>query len=129
MAICKFNIDNFEYNIESNLEAIFLTVPKTVFQASVSVLGGLSAIDTALSAKGADVSLGVLSSAGKTSKQILGISAAFYAGAVIGSGLMAANRATRCSAAELKEAVRSMGFSTWWVDDAITKNPDILRKH
>ena len=31
MAICKFNVDNFTYNIESNLEAMGLPVPKTIF--------------------------------------------------------------------------------------------------
>ncbi len=34
MAICKFNVDNFAYNIESNLDAMGLPLPKTIWEVS-----------------------------------------------------------------------------------------------
>ena len=127
MSICKFNIDNFEYNIESNLAAMGLPLPKTIFGAGTGIAAGLASIDGALNA-GGHVNLSAISKAGKASKQVAAISSAWYAGAVIGSYIMAANRATRCSIPELQKAANELGLSDWWVSDAVNEYPEILRK-
>lgn len=130
MAICEFNVDNFEYNIESNLAAMGLPLPKTLFGSVTSVSGALGAIETALTSKASDVPLAIVS-VGKTTKQLAGIGAAYWAGAVIGSALMASNRATTCSRDELKEAFKSLGFPSWAADDAL-RSPNghnLLRKN
>ncbi|WNJ97352.1 hypothetical protein RND59_19310 [Vibrio ruber] len=129
MDICSFNLDNFNYNIESNLEAMGLPSPKTAFGSITTTAGIIGAIDTALSAKASDVPLTAIARSGLKSKQILGISAAFYAGAIIGSALMASKRATRCSADELKKAFREFGLPSWAVDDALRHNDNILRQN
>ncbi|CAM2885262.1 hypothetical protein [Vibrio neptunius] len=51
MAICKSNLDNLEYNIESNMAAMSLPLPKTVFGSITTVSAALAAIKTALSVK------------------------------------------------------------------------------
>lgn len=130
MAICTFNINNFEYNIDSNMEALGLPLPKTVFGSITTVSGALGMIETALSSKASDVPLSVVS-VGRASKQLAGIGAAFWAGAVIGSGFMASTRATSCSSSELKEAFQSLGFPSWAADDAL-RSPEghkLLRKN
>ncbi|MEZ9752037.1 hypothetical protein AB4425_17260 [Vibrio sp. 10N.261.51.A1] len=130
MAICKFNVDNFEYNIDSNMEALGLPLPKTVFGSVTTVSGALGMIETALSTKAVDVPLSVVS-VGRTSKQLAGIGAAFWAGAVIGSALMASSRATSCSSSELKEAFKALGLPSWAADDAL-RSPEghkLLRKN
>ncbi len=130
MAICEFNVDNFEYNIESNLAAMGLPLPKTLFGSVTSVSGALGAIETALTSKASDVPLAIVS-VGQTTKQLAGIGAAYWAGAVIGSALMASNRATTCSRDELKEAFKSLGFPSWAADDAL-RSPNghkLLRKN
>ncbi|AYO17109.1 hypothetical protein D0812_22225 [Vibrio owensii] len=131
MSICKFDVDNFTYNIESNLLAMGLPVPQTVFGSMATVTGGIGAIESALSSKASDVPLSAISRAGQASKQIAGITAAFYAGAIIGSAFMASKRATSCSRSELRDAFRSFGLPTWAADDAL-KHPQgekLLRKH
>ena len=128
MTFCKFDIDNFEYNIESNLAAMGLPLPKTIFGAGTSIATGLASIDSAL-AGGPKARLASVSKAGTASKQVLALGAAGYAGAVIGSYIMAANRATRCNREELKKAASDLGLSNWWVDDAVNENDEILRKH
>lgn len=130
MPICKFDVNNFEYNIDSNMEALGLPLPKTVFGSVTTVSGALGMIETALSTKAADVSLSVVS-VGRTSKQLAGIGAAFWAGAVIGSALMASKRATSCSSSELKEAFKSLGFPSWAADDALgsPEGHKLLRKN
>ncbi len=130
MAICEFNVDNFEYNIESNLAAMGLPLPKTLFGSVTSVSGALGAIETALTSKASDVPLSIVS-VGKTTKQLAGIGAAYWAGAVIGSAFMASHRATTCSRDELKEAFKSLGFPSWAADDAL-RSPNghkLLRKN
>ena len=130
MAICKFNLDNFEYNIESNMAAMGLPLPTTVFGSITTVSGALAAIETALSAKASDVPLSVVS-VGRASKQLAGIGAAFWAGAVIGSALMASKRATSCSRSEFKKAFQSLGFPSWAAEDALSSHDGhkLLRKN
>ncbi|MCC2524992.1 hypothetical protein [Vibrio coralliilyticus] len=131
MSICKFDIDNFTYNIESNLEAMGLPVPDSIFGSMVTASGGIGAIESALATKASDVPLSAISKAGRFSKQVVGITAAFYAGAIIGSALMASKRATSCSSSELREAFRSVGLPVWAADDAL-KHPQsskLLRKN
>lgn len=130
MAICEFDFYTFEYNVDSNLEAMGLPLPKTIIGSLGSVTGALAAIETALSTKAADVPLSVVS-AGRTSKQLAGLGAAFWAGAVLGSVLMASKRATSCSRDELKAAFRSMGFPSWAADDALShpRGDELLRRH
>ncbi len=130
MGICKFDVDNFEYNIESNLTALGLPLPKTLFGSVTTVSGALGAIETALSAKASDVPLSIVS-VGTKSKQLAGIGAAYWAGAVIGSALMASNRATSCSRDELKEAFKSLGLPSWATDDALNapNGHKLLRKN
>ncbi|MGF1803691.1 hypothetical protein L4C31_00335 [Aliivibrio sifiae] len=122
MSICRFNVDNFAYNIESNLEAMGLPLPQTIFGSIATISGSLGAIESALSTKAADVPLSAISKAGIKSKQVAGISAAFYAGAVIGSAVMASKRATSCSRAELIKAFNDLGLPSWAADDAF-KHP------
>ncbi|MBN3572074.1 hypothetical protein [Vibrio neptunius] len=130
MAICKFNLDNFEYNIESNMAAMSLPLPKTVFGSITTVSAALAAIETALSVKAYDVPLSVVS-AGRASKQLAGIGAAFWAGAIIGSALMASKRATSCNRLEFKEAFRTLGLPSWAADAALSSHDGhkLLRKN
>ncbi|HFK4420739.1 TPA: hypothetical protein ACGZ84_004169 [Vibrio parahaemolyticus] len=129
MAICKFNVDNFTYNIESNLEAMGLPVPKTIWGSVTTMSGALTAIDTALTSKASDVPLSAISQGAMRSKQLLGIGASYYAGAIIGSALMAANRSSSCSFDELKQAFKDLGLPSWAADDAISaqKTSELLR--
>lgn len=127
MAICKFNIDNFEYNIESNLAAMGLPLPKTIFGASSSIAAGLTSIDSALSNNG-KAKLSAISKGGAMANKFVAISASYYAGAIIGSALMASNRATRCSLSELQKTISDMGLNNWWVSDVVGENPEILRR-
>ncbi|SHO54433.1 hypothetical protein [Vibrio quintilis] len=127
MAICEFDIQNFEYNIESNLRAMYLPVPNDVFNAAAGIATGLKAIDSALAFKASDVPLSAIAKGGRLATTYGGVYASWWAGAVIGSALMASKRATRCSVSELKKAVAAFGMSTWWVDDAVRDHPEILR--
>ncbi|HFU0228936.1 TPA: hypothetical protein ACGTRQ_003534 [Vibrio parahaemolyticus] len=131
MAICKFNVDNFTYNIESNLEAMGLPVPKTIWGSVTTMSGALAAIDSALTNKASDVPLSAISQSTMRSKQLLGIGASYYAGAIIGSALMASKRATSCSSAELKQAFKDLGLPSWVADDAVSaqKASELLRKN
>lgn len=123
MAICRFDIDNFEYNIESNLEAMGLPLPKTLFGSATTVSAAIASIETALATKAADIPLSAITSAAIKSKKATGLFAAYWAGAVIGSALMASNRATRCSYSEFKDAFKSLGFPSWAADEAL-KGPN-----
>ncbi len=131
MAICKFDVDNFTYNIESNLEAMGLPVPQTIWGSVTTMSGALAAIETALSSKASDVPLSAISQSAMRSKQLLGIGASYYAGAIIGSALMASKRATSCSSTELKQAFKDLGLPSWVADDAISaqKVSELLRKN
>lgn len=60
MSICKFNVDNFTYNIESNLEAMGLPVPRTIFGSVTTMSGALASIDAALMTKAHDVPLSAI---------------------------------------------------------------------
>ncbi|MBY8258629.1 hypothetical protein KW530_18025 [Vibrio fluvialis] len=131
MSICRFDIDNFTYNVESNLEAMGLPVPDTIFGSIATVSGSIASIEGALASKASDVPLSAISKAGSKSKQLAAITASFYAGAIIGSALMASKRATSCSSSELREAFRSVGLPVWIADSAL-KHPDsnkLLRKN
>jgi len=119
MSICRFNIDNFSYNIESNLEAMGLPLPETVFGTVATMSGSIAAIESALASKASDMPLKAIAKSGHHMKQLAGISAAFYAGAIIGSAQMASKRATRCDFSELKESFKSLGLPSWAADDAI----------
>lgn len=107
-----------------------LPLPTTVFGSITTVSGALAAIETALSAKASDVPLSVVS-VGRASKQLAGIGAAFWAGAIISSALMASKRATSCSRSEFKEAFQSFGFPSWAADDALSSHDGhkLLRKN
>ncbi len=96
-----------------------------------TVTGTLAAIEGALQSKASDVPLSALSKAGHVSKQIAGVSAAYYTGAVIGSALMASNRATRCSSSELIQAFKDLGFPSWVAGDALRhpKSEELLRRN
>ncbi len=76
MAICRFNVDKFTHNIESNLELMGLPVPKTVFGSMATMSGALASIEAALMTKAADVSISVIASraAGTT---VAGVTASF----------------------------------------------------
>lgn len=129
--ICRFDIDNFTYNVESNVEAMGLPVPDTIFGSIATVSGSIASIEGALANKASDVPLSAISKAGGRSKQLASITASFYAGAIIGSALMASKRATSCSSYELREAFKSMGLPVWAADEAL-KHPDsnkLLRKN
>ncbi|WP_335928825.1 hypothetical protein [Vibrio parahaemolyticus] len=131
MAICKFNVDNFAYNIESNLDAMGLPLPKTIWGSVTTISGALTAIDTALTSKASDVPLSAISKSALRSKQLMGIGSAYYAGAIIGSALMAANRASSCSTDELKQAFKDLGLPSWAADEAVSaqKSSELLRKN
>ncbi len=118
MAICRFNMDKFTHNIESNLELMGLPVPKTVFGSMATMSGALASIEAALMTKAADVSISVVASraAGTT---VAGVTASFYAGAIIGSALRASTSATSCSGEELKKAFQELGLPSWAADDAL----------
>ncbi|MGI2800182.1 hypothetical protein WAX87_11035 [Photobacterium damselae subsp. damselae] len=105
--LCEFDFNTFEYNIDSNLEAMGLPVPSDVVGAATTTFGALKAIDEALVA-------GVTSPYTK----IAGAGAAFWAGAVIGSAAMAANRATTCNKSMLRDAVNDLGLDGSWIDEA-----------
>lgn len=84
MSICRFNVDNFTYNIESNLEAMGLPVPQTIFGSVTTMSGALASIEAALITKAADMPItAVVGRAAGTT--ITSLTAAGYAGAIIGS--------------------------------------------
>lgn len=116
MGICRFNFNNFAYNIDSNLEAMGLPVMDNVFGAASSSVAAYAALDHVLHFGGrAPAKIGV------------GLSV-FYAGAVLGSAVMAANRATRCDRNQLKQAAKDIGIYGSWIDKAVNDYPEILRK-
>lgn len=55
MTICRFNVDKFTHNIESNLELMGLPVPQTVFGSMATMSGALASIEAALMTKATDV--------------------------------------------------------------------------
>lgn len=110
MGLCSFDIETFKYNIESNLESMHMPTPTTVFGTATSVLGALKAVDEVLHLN---------SKASLTSTTItLGIGAAGWAGAVLGSAMMSANRSTRCDKREMKEIAKEYGLWGDWIDEA-----------
>ncbi|ATC60335.1 hypothetical protein [Vibrio anguillarum] len=129
MSICRFDVDNFTYNIESNLDALGLPVPNTIFSSVTTMSGALASIEAALMTKASDMPITAVASraAGTT---IAGITAAGYAGAIIGSALMASNRATSCSKDEFRKAFQSLGLPSWAADDALNQpnGHKLLRK-
>ncbi len=129
--LCNFDLDNFNYNMESNLIAMGLPVPSTLWGSAATVSATLAAVETALTSKASDVPLGAISKAGHRSKQLMGIGAAYYAGAVIGSALMSTKRATSCSSDELIKAFQDLGFPRWVADDALRhpQSEELLRLH
>ncbi|SJN58898.1 hypothetical protein VR7878_03105 [Vibrio ruber DSM 16370] len=129
MAICQFDLDNFNYNIESNLEAMGLPTPSTLWGSAITMTGVVTTIESALAAKASDIPLVTIARVSMRSKQVLGISSAYYVGAIIGSALMASKRATRCSADELKKAFSEFGLPSWAADDALRHNDNILRQN
>ncbi|SHO59147.1 hypothetical protein [Vibrio quintilis] len=129
MSICRFDLDNFNYNIESNLEAMGLPTPKSIFGSVATMTGTIVSIESALTAKASDISLVAIAGSAYRARQIAGLGAAFYVGAIIGSALMASKRATSCSASELKQAFRDLGLPVWAADDAVRHSDKILRMH
>ncbi|MCE7729612.1 hypothetical protein [Vibrio campbellii] len=127
MSICRFNVDNFEYNIESNLVAMGLPLPQDVWSSAMTMSAAIVSIEGALSTKAADVPLSAISSSAMRAKQFAGISSAFYAGAIIGSAMMASKRATRCNLSELKEAFSAYRLPSWAADEAVSKGDFVLR--
>lgn len=119
MGICRFDVDTFTYNVESNLKALGLPMPTTVAGSAATVAGAISTIESALTRKAADMSLAAIAQVGLRANQAGGVSAAFWVGAVIGSAMMASTRATSCSRSELIEAFKSMGLSSWMADAAL----------
>lgn len=130
MSICKFNVDNFTYNIESNLEAMGLPIPKTIYGSVMTMSGALALIETALVSKAHDVPLSAISKGAKLGTKGAALYSAYYAGAIIGSALMASKRATSCSSEELKKAFQDLGLPSWAADDALrdSKGHELLRK-
>ncbi|EHY9845482.1 hypothetical protein [Vibrio splendidus] len=122
-------MDNFTYNIESNLEAMGLPVPKTIFGSVTTMSGALASIEAALMTKASDMPITAVASRA-TGTTIAGITAAGYAGAIIGSALMASNRSTSCSKDEFKKAFQALGLPSWAADDALKqpKGHELLRK-
>lgn len=112
MGLCKFDIETFKYNIESNLESMYMPTPATVFGTATSVLGALKAVDEVLHLN----SKASLTKRGTTIA--LGIGAAGWAGAVLGSAMMSANRSTRCDKREMKEIAKEFGLWGGWIDEA-----------
>ena len=47
-----------------------------------------------------------------------GLLAAGWAGAVLGSAIMSANRATRCDKKEMKKIAKELGLWGDWIDEA-----------
>jgi len=129
MAICSFDLDHFNYSIESNLDAMGLPSPQTLFGSVTTVSGAMVAISNALNAAGSDIPLSAIARSGVLAKYAAGITASYYTGAVIGSALMATGRSTTCSMSELKKAFRDLGIPSWAADNAIKQDTSILRKH
>lgn len=103
-----------------------MPLPSTVFGAATSVLTSLTAIDTALHFKQQPTS--IIAKSGKLGAYGLAIGSAGYAGAIIGSAVMAANRATRCDVGQLKQAAKDLGLYGDWIEDAVKHFPEILSK-
>lgn len=112
MGLCKFDIETFRYNIESNLDSMGLPTPHDVYGTFLGVTGSIKVVDEALHLN----PKASLPSKGTT--VVLGIAAAGWAGAVIGSGIMAANRATRCDKEQMKDFAKEHGLWGDWIDEA-----------
>ncbi|WP_139281719.1 hypothetical protein [Vibrio aerogenes] len=82
------------------MDSMGVPTPKTVFGSVTTMSGALASIETSLMTKAADMPIATIAgrAAGTT---VAGITAAGYAGVIIGSALMATTRATSCSRAEL----------------------------
>lgn len=129
MTICSFDLNKFNYDIESNLNAMGLPAPQTLWGSTMTIAGVMTSIQTALEAAGADVPLSSIVRGGNVAKYVVAAGAAYYTGAVIGSAIMASNRATSCSASELNKAFTNLGFPSWAADEALRTNTNILRKN
>lgn len=129
MGFCRFDVDTFTYNVESNLAAMGLPMPDTVAGSMTTVSGALGAVTSALTSKASDVPLSAIAKSERGLSKVVGIGAAFWVGAVIGSAMMASKRATSCSRSEFVEAFRAMGIPVWIADDALrSPNSDRLLK-
>lgn len=106
-----------------------LPVPKTIFGSVTTMSGALASIEAALITKAADMPItAVVGRAAGTTITIL--TAAGYAGAIIGSALIASKRATSCSKEEFKKAFQDLGLPSWAADDALNgpQAQNMLRK-
>ncbi|MBF4374423.1 hypothetical protein [Vibrio anguillarum] len=126
--ICKFNFDTFAYNLDSNMSAMGMPLPTTVFGASTGLFTSLASLDMALNF-GHSLPSNLIAQGGKIGTYGLAIGSAGYAGAILGSAVMAANRATRCDKQQLIKAARELGLYGGWIDDAVNYFPEIMRKH
>ncbi|MBF4290194.1 MULTISPECIES: hypothetical protein [Vibrio] len=115
--LCRFNFETFAYNVDSNLSSMGLPVMDSAFGAATSSIAAYSALDHALHFGGkppANIAVGL---------------SVFYAGAVLGSAVMAANRATRCDKKQLIQAAKQLGLYGGWIDEAVNNFPQILRSN
>ncbi|WP_341509572.1 hypothetical protein WAX88_20650 (plasmid) [Photobacterium damselae subsp. damselae] len=115
MSICKFNLDTFEYNIDSNLEAMYMPTPKDLYGSLTTATGAIKAIDEALHLN-PNAALPT-----RATVAVGGVTAAAWAGAVLGSAIMAANRATTCNKAEMERTAKELGLWGDWIDEAYNK--------
>jgi hypothetical protein len=115
MGICKFDLDNFKYNIDSNLTAMGMPIPEDIFGSAIYVLTAVKLVDESLNINAkAPLPTKGLSKVG-------GLLAAGWAGAVLGSAIMAANRSTRCDKREMEEIAKELGLSGSWIDEAYSQ--------
>ncbi|MGF1727305.1 hypothetical protein [Photobacterium nomapromontoriensis] len=121
---CSFHFETFRYNIDSNLEAMGFPSITSVYGATATVTAALKAVDSAIALKGATAPMSAIS---RGTTIAGGVLAAGWAGAVLGSAVMATKRATRCTIPELKEVANSVGLDGSWIDDAYRQNEQMLR--
>ncbi|ASA54415.1 hypothetical protein BSQ33_21505 (plasmid) [Vibrio gazogenes] len=121
--LCRFNFDNFVYNFESNVVANGFSLPTTIGGAIAEPLSMLTAIDSALNFGARIPKI----PGGKAAVYGYALYGAYYAGVLLGSAIMASNRATRCDLRQLRRAAKDLSLYGSWIDDAVNHFPDIMR--
>ena len=119
---------------KENMEALGLPCPKTLFGTLTSATATTGAIVAVVEKFGTSVTIGELIGAGVLSEALLvvgGVSAAFYAGACVGSLAVATGQtlADGLSIADLFACATKHEIDTpMWLHDTLSTNPVLLNR-
>lgn len=125
---------NFNNYFKENMEALGLPAPESVFGSLQAATANASTLLAYIDKYGKNVSVKELLGAGMHLEKLATVgamSAAFYAGAVIGSIAVASGRSLSggLSLSDVLRSVQENGLSRTWLVQLLYRSPQIYRKN